>query len=119
LFNAKGICEVYDGIDIRTSGKQKLGDELPAFDETLRVGFDDHILFDGISAGGLQPGEIILCNLYHAQTTSSIRFHIFVITEIRNLNAHFLGCLQNGRPFLNFDANSIYFQGGHSDSSPV
>ena len=93
LFNIKRICEVYYGVDIRTSGKQKLGDELPAFDETLRISFDDHIFFDGISTGGLQPGKIILCHLYHTQATSSVRFHIFVITEIGNLNTHFLSRL--------------------------
>jgi hypothetical protein len=115
FFDAKRTCQVYYGVDIRASGKQQFGDESPAFDEALRIGFDDNIIFGGICTGGLQSGKIILCHLNHAQATSPVGFHILVITEIGDLNAYLLSRLQNGSAFLSFDAFSVYFQGGHID----
>jgi hypothetical protein len=113
FIDTQEFSKVFYDINIRASGKQEFCDHFSSLPESLSICFNNDIIFNRKRTGGVQPRKTVLGNLHHAQATPPIRFHIFVVAQMGDLDPVFTGNFKYSGAFFGTDFFVVYGKSDH------
>jgi hypothetical protein len=89
-------------------GQNKFKNVAPQLAELRRIGSYDHVFGYWSSAGSRKSPQIL--NLHDAQSASSVRSEIGMVTQGWNINTRLASCLKYRGTFLRLDRLPVYSQ---------